>query len=60
MSLKKKGRPVSQDPKRTMFRVRLDDSTLTKLDECAKVLETNRSEVVRKGIDAIHDRLPKK
>lgn len=59
MSQKKIGRPVSPDSKHTMFRVRLDDASISKLDECAKKLEITRSDVVRKGIEKIHDDLRK-
>ena len=60
MSQKKIGRPVSPDSKHTMFRVRLDDASMSKLIECAEKLKTTRSDVVRKGIDRIHDDLNKK
>jgi len=59
MSQKKIGRPVSPDSKHTMFRVRLDNKSMSKLDECAKQFELTRSEVVRKGIDKMHDDLKK-
>jgi len=60
MSQKKTGRPVSPDSKHTMFRVRLDNSSMSKLDECAEKLNATRSDVVRKGIDKVHDDLNKK
>ena len=60
MSQKKIGRPVSPDSKHTMFRVRLNDASMSKLIECAGKLKTTRSDVVRKGIDRIHDDLNKK
>ncbi|WP_050699100.1 ribbon-helix-helix domain-containing protein [Anaeromassilibacillus senegalensis] len=60
MPQKKMGRPVSPDSKHTMFRVRLDDTSLAKLEECAKELHTTMSDIVRKGIDRIHDDLNKK
>ena len=60
MSQKKIGRPVSSDPKDTMFRVRLDNASILKLDECASELKTTRSDVVRKGIEKIHADLNKK
>lgn len=60
MSQKRVGRPVLPDAKRTMFRVRLDDAAMAKLDECAEHLKTTRSEIVRKGIDQIHDDINKK
>ncbi len=59
MPHKKIGRPVSPDSKHTMFRVRLDDGSIAKLEECAKELKTTRSDVVRRGIDKIHDDLKK-
>ncbi|MCL2674595.1 MAG: CopG family transcriptional regulator [Defluviitaleaceae bacterium] len=59
MSQKKIGRPVSPDSKHTMFRVRLDDNSMSKLDKCAEKLKITRSDVVRKGIDNIHDNLDK-
>lgn len=60
MSQKKIGRPVSPDSKHTMFRVRLDDASLNKLNECADKLKLTRSDVVRKGIDRIHGDLEEK
>ena len=60
MSQNKKGRPVSPDSKHTMFRVRLDDNSMEKLDECAEKLDTTRSDIVRKGIDRIHEDLKNK
>ena len=60
MSQKKMGRPPSPDSKHTMFRVRLDDNSMAKLDECAEKLNSSRSDVVRKGIEKIHDDLNKK
>ena len=60
MSPKKMGRPVSPDSKHTMFRVRLDDKSMKKMDECAENLKITRSDVVRKGIDVIHENLDKK
>ena len=59
MSQKKIGRPASSNPKDTMFRVRLDDTSMSKLDECAEKLKTTRSDIVRKGIDKMHDDLKK-
>ena len=60
MSQKKIGRPPSSDSKHTMFRVRLDDNSMEKLDECAEKLNTTRSDVVRKGIEKVHGDLNKK
>ena len=46
----KKGRPVSENPKDYMLRVRLDQETLAQLDECCEIQGKSRSEIVRKGI----------
>ena len=60
MSPKKMGRPPSENPKSETLRIRVDSDTIKKLDECSLALETNRSDVVRKGIDKVYDDLNKK
>lgn len=55
----KKGRPVSENPKDYMLRVRMDEQTLQQLDECCEVENLSRSEVVRKGIQEQHSKLKK-
>ncbi|WP_243577942.1 ribbon-helix-helix protein, CopG family [Clostridium minihomine] len=42
-----------------MFRVRLDDESIEKLNESAESLNTTKSEIVRKGIDLVHKSLKK-
>ncbi|MGX4592330.1 ribbon-helix-helix protein, CopG family [Clostridioides difficile] len=42
-----------------MIRVRADKDTIDKLDECVNLLDSNRSEIIRKGIDKIYDDLKK-
>lgn len=59
MPPKKMGRPPSEKPKDKTLRIRVDEDTLKKLDDCIQKLETNRSEVVRQGIDMVHDSLKK-
>ena len=54
----KMGRPTD-NPKATMFRVRLDDESIEKLNESAEHLNTTKSEIVRKGIDLVHQSLKK-
>jgi predicted transcriptional regulator len=56
----KMGRPPSDNPKNKTLRIRVDTNTLKKLDDCSQALDTNRSEIVRKGIDMVHDSLNKK
>ena len=55
----KKGRPVSENPKDYMLRVRMDEQTLQQLDECCGAENLSRSEVVRKGIQEQHSKLKK-
>lgn len=55
----KKGRPVSENPKDYMLRVRIDEQTLQQLDECCEAENLSRSEVVRKGIQEQHSKLKK-
>ena len=51
----KTGRPPVENPKDTMFRVRLDAETAKKLDKCAEKLKTSKSEIIRMGINRIAD-----
>ena len=55
----KKGRPVSENPKDYMLRVRMDEQTLQQLDACCEAENLSRSEVVRKGIQEQHSKLKK-
>lgn len=55
----KKGRPVSDNPKDFMLRVRLDQETLGQLDECCEVEGVSRSEIVRRGIQEQHGKIKK-
>jgi len=59
MPSKKIGRPLSENPKHKTLRIRVDDETLKKIDNCSVKLEINRSDVVRKGIDMVSDSLKK-
>lgn len=56
---KKMGRPTDS-PKVFMLRVKMDQSTLDKLDESCKLENTNRSELVRKQIHEKHASLVSK
>ena len=47
----KTGRPKLDNAKNTRIGVRLDDSTLKKLDELVESRKTSRSEVVRECIE---------
>lgn len=47
------GRPTDS-PKNIMIRVRMDDETVKIMDECAKALNTTRSDIIRKGIRKVY------
>lgn len=55
----KTGRPKSENPKDTRIQIRIDKDTLAKLDKCAEMQQTTRSEVVRQGINEVHEKLKK-
>lgn len=59
MANKKMGRPTDS-PKTFMLRVKMDEDTLDKLDECCKIQNTNRSEFVRQNICEKYDDLKEK
>lgn len=49
MSATKMGRPTNS-PKDVMVRVRMDKTTLSKLDKCVDLKGSNRSQVIRDAI----------
>ena len=51
MSPLKKGSKLTDNPKDTMLRVRLDKETVNKLEIVSQKLNISKSDVVRKGID---------
>lgn len=52
MATTKRGRPKSDNPKDKTLRIRVDDMTLTFLDEICEFYHRNRSEVMRRLIVA--------
>lgn len=58
MTATKKGRPTDSI-KDTMLRVRVDKETLCILDDCAKISNTSRSDIIRKGITLVAEQLKK-
>ncbi|WFR65322.1 ribbon-helix-helix protein, CopG family [Paenibacillus amylolyticus] len=59
MSANKMGRPKSDKPKSRTIEIRVDEEIMSKLDISAEKLNTNRSDIVRKGIEKIYDELQK-
>ena len=48
------------NPKDITVRTRMDAETVKKLDKCCDVLETTRSDIMRKGIEKIYDDISEK
>lgn len=59
MPQKKMGRPPSENPLIERLYLRVDEKTKTLLDECTETLKMTRSEIIRKGIEKVHDELKK-
>lgn len=53
------GRPLKENPKDTRIQIRLDKDTLDKLDICVKENNSNRSEIIRQGIDLVYAKTKK-
>ena len=58
MGNKKMGRPTD-NPKDISLKIRLDQDTSDKLDNCVKVFEVSKAEVIRRSIHKIHEDIPK-
>lgn len=59
MAQKKLGRPPSEDSMTDRIFIRVSKETKKKLEECMQEIGATRSDVVRKGIDMVHDSLKK-
>lgn len=55
---KKIGRPTDS-PKNKLLQIRVDEDTLSKLDECVENLDVNRSEIIRQSIERLHQDIKK-
>ena len=60
MSEKKLGRPPSENPLSERIYLRVDKETTKVLNECVEELDSTRSEVVRKGIFLVKEKLQEK
>ncbi|MDF2632996.1 MAG: CopG family transcriptional regulator [Caproiciproducens sp.] len=54
MKPKKLGRPVSENPKDKIVKIRMDSREVKVLDECCKKRKISRSDVIRQGISKIY------
>lgn len=59
MAQKKMGRPPSENPLKDRVFVLVGEETKRKLNECKEALGATTSDIVRKGIDLVHDSLKK-
>lgn len=50
----KMGRPLKGEPLNDRIQIRADKKTIEMLDYCAKEKATNRSEIVRQGIELVY------
>ncbi len=57
MASKKAGRPPSDNSMTDRIFVRVNKETINKLDECTQELKLSRSDIVRRGIDMVHESL---
>ena len=58
MGAKKLGRPTD-NPKDTVLKIRLDQTSVEKLEICAEELQVSKAEVVRRGIGKMYDDVQK-
>lgn len=56
----KTGRPPKDNPMNKRIQIRANTEELEKLDYCAKIQKTSRSDIVRQGIDLVYDKTVKK
>lgn len=55
-----KGTKLTDNPKNTTFKVRLDEETSKRLEAVSSATKVSKAEVIRKGIDIQFDVLHKK
>lgn len=55
----KRGRPVIEDSKDYMLRVRMNKKTIEQLDKCCKDENKSRSKIVRECIEEKYNRIKK-
>lgn len=59
MGLKKRGRPTD-NPKDIVLKIHLDQGSHDRLEECSKEMGVSKAEVIRQGIQKMHDDLKEK
>jgi hypothetical protein len=56
----KKPGPHPEKPLDTMLKLRADKETIEKIEYCKEMLNTTRSDVLRKGVHVLYEDLQKK
>ena len=56
----KMGRPKSENPKNIRLEIRLNKDEADLLEECARLLDASRTDVIVKGIQMVKDEINKK
>lgn len=49
-----------RNQKEFVVRARMDVRSINKLDACCRILETSRSDILRRGIDRLYEELTEK
>lgn len=60
MPPRKMGRPKIENPKSKIITVRLARETVDKLNDCVRIAKETQSEIIRQGIDRMHDEVQEK
>lgn len=55
-----KGQKIKENPKSTTVRARMDEETVAKLDYLVELQDSDRSKVIRRGIEIQYDSATKK
>ncbi len=53
------GRPKSNNPKNIRLEIRLDKETNELLENCSKILNLTKTDVIKKGIDLVFESIKK-
>lgn len=59
MTTKKMGRPPSENPKNKKLTIRMTQTEMDTIEECAKCLETSKTDVVMRGVHLVYDSIKK-
>ncbi len=55
----KNGRPISKNPKNKTFNMRITQDEYDLLEECAELLDMNKSDVILKAVKRLYSEIKK-